>query len=99
MTESPADNYWPEPCANCQGRGKLEINFDSLSNGVREFALRYQLEPDCPVCSGKAFVLVLQPAQHCRTCAGMSKVRQSRCFDCLGTGWMFVLKERAENSR
>lgn len=98
MKESPADNYWPEPCANCQGRGKLELKFDSLPAGVREFALHYQIEPDCPVCGGKAFVLVLQPAQSCRTCAGRGKVRQYRCFNCLGTGWMFALKERAENT-
>jgi len=99
MMELPADNYWPEPCANCQGRGKLGLDYESLPDRVREFALRYQIEPDCPVCRGKAFVLVLQPAQGCRTCAGTGKVRQYRCFNCLGTGWMFVLKERAESSR
>ena len=99
MNESPADNYWPEPCANCQGLGKLELKFDDLTARVRAFALHYPIEPACPVCGGKAFVLALQPAQPCRTCAGAGKVNQYRCFNCLGTGWMFVLKERAENSR
>jgi DnaJ-class molecular chaperone len=92
--ESPADNYWPEPCANCQGKGKLDLNFDNLPEGVREFALRYQMEPVCPVCKGKAFVLVLQPAKKCRYCEGAGRSWHYRCFNCLGAGWMFALKER-----
>jgi len=92
--ESPADNYWPEPCANCQGKGKLDLKLDRLPDGVREFALRYQMEPVCSVCRGKAFVLVLQPARKCRYCEGAGKSGHYRCFYCLGAGWMFVLKER-----
>jgi DnaJ-class molecular chaperone len=92
--ESPADNYWPEPCGACRGKGKLELNFERLPNGVREFALRYQMEPECPVCKGKAFALMLQPAQKCRYCGGAGRLGHCRCFYCLGAGWMFALKER-----
>jgi len=92
--ESPADDYWPEPCANCQGKGKLDLNYDGLPDGVREFAFRHPLEPVCPVCKGKAFVLVLQPAQKCRYCDGAGRSVSYRCFYCLGAGWMFALKER-----
>jgi DnaJ-class molecular chaperone len=88
------DNYWPEPCATCQGNGKLELDFDSLPDGIREFVLRHQMELVCPVCKGKAFVLVLQPAQKYRYCGGAGKLAHYRCFNCQGAGWMFALKER-----
>src|SRR5262245_49015739 len=86
--ESPADNYWPEPCATCKGTGKFELDFGGLPDSVREFALQlqYQMEPDCPVCKGKAFALVLQPAQKCRYCGGAGRTGHYRCFYCLGAG-------------
>jgi RecJ-like exonuclease len=92
--ESPADNYWPEPCAACKGTGKFELNYDSMPDRVRELALQHQMEMDCPVCKGKAFALVLQPAQKCRYCGGSGRMGHCRCFNCLGAGWMFALKEK-----
>lgn len=98
---SPADNYWPEPCAYCQGRGKLQINVENLDPQFlkkadpqgRRFMAQYGDEPDCIVCGGKALVLVLQPARQCRYCEGTGKRLQTRCFYCKGTGWMFVRNE------
>jgi len=92
--DSPADNYWPEPCGNCRGKGKLELSFDHLPEPARQFAMKHPMEPHCPVCAGKAFVLVLQPAQKCRRCDGTGRSNVAyRCSFCQGTGWMFVLKE------
>jgi DnaJ-class molecular chaperone len=93
MVDSPADNYWPEPCANCAGKGKLRLDFAQLPEPVRQYVIAHPIEPQCPVCAGRAFVLVLQPAQPCRQCAGRGRAGHYRCFACLGTGWMFALKE------
>ena len=49
--------------------------------------------PDCSVCDGKAYVLVLQPAPACQRCKGTGMLLQRRCLYCKGTGWMFVLNE------
>jgi DnaJ-class molecular chaperone len=49
--------------------------------------------PDCNVCGGKAFVLVLQPARQCQRCARTGRLLQTQCSYCRGTGWMFVLNE------
>jgi len=62
---------------------------------VRQFSLLHAIKPKCPVCGGKAFVLVLQPARACTYCAGTGKSAQYRCFYCRGAGWMFVLNETA----
>ena len=94
---SPADNYWPEPCARCGGDGKLPAGLRLLLEGhhltIEQLGLAGAAAPDCPVCGGKAFVLVLQPAQRCRSCAGTGMRLQTRCSYCQGTGWMFVLDE------
>lgn len=83
------ENYWPEPCAFCGGHGRLL----AYTEHARE-QFRVETEaPRCLVCRGKAYVLVLQPARACQHCAGMGKVRQTRCPGCQGTGWMFVQSE------
>jgi DnaJ-class molecular chaperone len=95
---SPADNYWPEPCGSCHGTGKYQINLEQMS-AKRGISVAKQL-PDrsasnCNVCGGKALVLVLQPAQKCRRCAGSGRWLGMRCVYCKGTGWMFVQREHA----
>ena len=98
---SPADNYWPEPCAYCQGRGKLQINLENLGpEFLKKLTPQDRIsieqsrhEPVCVVCGGKALVLVLQPARACRYCKGTGKRFQTRCFYCKGTGWTFVRNE------
>src|ERR1044071_1423302 len=89
---SPANNYWPEPCAHCGGDGKLPARIGQLLadhrltieqlRGVARESL-----PDCGVCGGKAFVLVLQPARQCQRCDGTGRLWQMRCSYCKGTGW------------
>lgn len=95
---SQTDNYWPEPCAYCNGNGKLPAI-------VKEFAKQagFSIEqpsikrsiPDCVVCKGKAYVLVLQPSRKCRRCEGTGIHFRVRCLYCKGTGWMFVQNEAA----
>lgn len=95
--DSPADNYWPEPCAACSGTGKYQINLEPLSAKPR-LSVAQQIadrSPNCVVCGGRAFVLVLQPAQKCRQCEGTGRSLAMRCLHCKGTGWMFVQKEQA----
>ena len=94
--DSPADNYWPEPCAYCSGSGKIRFNLQKLSPAFRRIVEKYYNEhhtPPCLVCGGKAFVLVLQPAQKCRQCEGTGRLLQVHCQYCKGTGWMFVRNE------
>lgn len=95
--DSPADNYWPEPCAACSGTGKYQINLAPLSAkpGLSVAQRIADRSPNCVVCCGKAFVLVLQPGQKCRRCAGTGRSIATRCLHCKGTGWMFVQKEQA----
>lgn len=95
---SPADNYWPEACAYCGGDGKLPTGLQNLLEfhglAVEQlYGMSREALPDCQVCGGKAFVLVLQPARRCQRCAGTGRLLQMRCSYCKGTGWMFVLKE------
>lgn len=92
---SPADNYWPEVCAHCGGDGKLSPGLRRLiqDHGLTVEQLGIAAAPACDVCGGKAFVLVLQPAQACRGCAGTGRRLQTRCSYCKGAGWMFVLNE------
>jgi DnaJ-class molecular chaperone len=94
---SPADNYWPEPCAACNGTGKYLLNVVALSAQKSEFVpeRRADRTADCIVCGGKAFVLVLQPAQRCRQRSGTGRLLSMRCAHCRGTGWMFTQKEQA----
>lgn len=94
---SPADNYWPEPCAACNGTGKYQLNLEPLSAKHRLSGAQQIVEgsPPCVVCGGKAFVLVLQPARKCRQCGGRGRLLSMRCVHCRGTGWMFVQKEQA----
>ena len=92
---SQADNYWPEPCAYCGGDGKLPVHLRGLIEGHHlsvELLSDRDTLPNCVACRGKAFVLVLQPAQTCRNCAGTGR-RGLVCQYCRGTGWMFVLNE------
>ena len=93
---SPADNYWPEHCAACSGTGKYQINLEPLSAkpGLSVAQQIADRSPNCVVCGGKAFVLVLQPAQKCRHCVGTGRSLAMRCLHCKGTGWMFVQKEQ-----
>lgn len=73
---SPADNYWPELCAACSGTGKYQINLEPLSAKPR-LSVAQQIadrSPNCVVCGGKAFVLVLQPAQKCLSMRGNRQV-------------------------
>lgn len=62
--------------------------------------IRRQVEtpiaPDCLVCGGRAYVLVLQPARACGMCSGSGRALQRICLKCRGTGWMFVQKEGME---
>jgi len=99
--DSPADNYWPEPCASCHGTGKYQFNPKALSarHGESVAQLIADGSPNCVVCGGKALVLVLQPAQKCRHCGGAGRLLAMRCPYCKGTGWMFVLKEQAGSFR
>jgi len=94
---SPADNYWPEPCAACDGTGKYQLRLLAASLQQREVVTRRLADhtANCPVCFGKAFVLVLQPAQKCRQCSGTGRLLSMRCAHCSGTGWMFIQKEQA----
>jgi DnaJ-class molecular chaperone len=101
---SAADNYWPEPCAACNGTGKYpgrilsdQLNLQALSARHRESVAQQiaDCSSNCVVCGGKALVLVLQPAQECRHCKGMGRSLGTRCAYCRGTGWMFVQKEQA----
>lgn len=94
---SAADNYWPEQCAACGGTGRYQINLETLSAKPR-LSVAQQIAdrvPNCVVCGGKAFVLVLQPAQKCRQCKGTGRLLSTRCLHCQGTGWMFVQREQA----
>lgn len=96
--DSPADNYWPEPCAACNGTGKYQINLEVLSAKLGQSIAEQigdQCMNNCVVCGGKAFVLVLQPAQRCHQCGGTGRALGMRCAHCKGTGWMFVRKEQA----
>ncbi len=93
---SPEGNYFPEPCAYCSADGKVPAY-------LREYARRVDLSleqlgvkedyPSCMACGGKAYVLVLQPAERCRQCKGEGRYLQLRCQWCRGTGWMFVQRE------
>ena len=102
--DSPADNYWPEPCASCNGTGKYprrilsdQPNLEALSAQHREYVAQQIADgsPNCVVCGGKALVLVLQPARKCPQCGGRGRSLAMRCPHCKGTGWMFVQKEQA----
>jgi len=94
-TGAHAENYWPEPCAYCGGDGRLSVHLRSL---IEQHRLSAELLgdrdslPNCVACRGKAYVLVLQPAQTCRNCAGTGRLGLV-CQYCRGTGWMFVLNE------
>lgn len=95
--DSPEDNYWPEPCAACNGSGKYPINLEPLSAKPRLSIAQLITDgsPSCVVCGGKALVLVLQPPRKCRHCAGTGRSLATRCLRCKGTGWMFVQREQA----
>ena len=95
--DSPADNYWPEPCASCKGTGKYQFNPNALRAWHSESVAQLITDgsPNCVVCGGKALVLVLQPARKCRHCGGTGRSLAMRCPHCEGTGWMFVQKEHA----
>jgi DnaJ-class molecular chaperone len=102
---SPADNYWPEPCASCNGTGKYpgrilsdQLNLEALSAQHREAVAEQiaDLSANCVVCGGQAFVLVLQPPRKCRQCGGGGRSLAMRCLHCKGTGWMFVQKEQSD---
>ena len=92
----PADNYFPEPCAYCGADGKTpaylkayasRINLSLAQLGVGEDY------PACTACEGRAYVLVLQPAEKCRKCEGTGRRLHLRCQWCNGSGWMFVQRE------
>jgi len=83
------ENYWPEPCAFCDGHGRL-LAYAEYAH--EQFRVKIEA-PQCSVCSGKAYVLVLQPARACQHCSGTGKASQTRCLRCRGTGWMFVQNE------
>ena len=95
---SPSDNYCARAMrAYCDADGKIpsylqqyakQVNLTLQQLGITE---NY---PDCMACGGRAYVLVLQPAQRCGHCGGKGRHLQVRCLGCRGTGWMFVQKER-----
>ena len=70
-----AENYWPEPCAYCDGTGEMPVLVRQalkahglMSLGIKESAIEFA------VCCGKAFVLVLKPSQVFTLCRGTGRV-------------------------
>jgi len=71
-----AANYWPEPCAYCDGTGTMPAflrqalkahGLAAQSLGIKESAI------GCVACRGKALVLVLKPRRQCAHCQGTGR--------------------------